>query len=155
MITVYRFEQARFADKAYRGFGAKLNSGRWHKSGCEAVYTSSSRSLCVLEILVQVDPEEMPDYVCVPAQIPKDVWSKREVFGAATLPAGWRSYPPPPALAHLGSRWFEDARTAILEVPSAVMPEEANYILNPNHADFKKIVVGGSEPFTFDPRLLK
>lgn len=155
MITVFRLEQKRYAKEAYSGFGAKLRGARWHKRGHEAVYTSWSRSLCALERLVQSDPEEIPDLICVPAKIPKDVFNHRSKIGIVGLPENWRSYPPPPILQHIGTRWIENGESAVLEVPSAIIPEEHNFLLNPNHDDFAKIEVCPTEKFTVDPRLLK
>lgn len=155
MFMVFRLEQKRFAKDAYSGFGARLKGARWHKRGHEAVYTSGSRSMCVLEVLVQTGPEDMPDYVCVPAKIPKEVFDRRTKVGIDSLPEKWRSYPPPPTLQHVGTRWLESGESAVLEIPSAIILEEHNFILNPKHADFSKIEVCAAEPFTFDPRLLK
>jgi RES domain-containing protein len=71
------------------------------------------------------------------------------------LPPDWRSHPAPERLAELGTSWVSAAETAILAVPSAVIPQELNYLLNPLHPQFKQIRVGRPEPFRFDPRLLK
>jgi len=72
---------------------------------------------------------------------------------ASGLPANWRRYPPPEALAELGTRWARDLKSPVLAVPSAVIPQELNYVLNPVHPDFKRIRVGNPEAFRFDPRL--
>lgn len=155
MVTAFRLQQKRFVKEAYSGFGAKLKSGRWNERGKEAVYTSGSRSLCALEVLVQADLEDMPDYVCVPANIPKDVFGKRTVLDQSAFPKNWRSYPPPPMLPYLGTHWLKQGKSAVFEVPSAIIPEERNFILNPAHADFRKIEICKEEPFAFDFRLLK
>jgi len=69
------------------------------------------------------------------------------------LPANWRSYPAPDALADVGARWARELRSPVLAVPSAVIPQELNYLLNPLHSDFKRIRVGKPDNFRFDPRL--
>jgi RES domain-containing protein len=69
------------------------------------------------------------------------------------LPANWRSYAPPEALADLGTRWARESKSPVLAVPSAVVPQELNYLLNPLHSHFKRIRAGGPEAFRFDPRL--
>jgi RES domain-containing protein len=71
----------------------------------------------------------------------------------AELPPSWRSYPPPEALADLGTRWARELKSLVLAVPSAVIPQELNYLLNPLHSDFKRIRAGKPEAFRFDPRL--
>ncbi len=72
---------------------------------------------------------------------------------ASELPANWRSYPPPEALADLGARWAHELKSPVLAVPSAVIPQEPNYLLNPLHSHFKRIRTGNPEAFRFDPRL--
>ncbi|PYR89672.1 MAG: hypothetical protein DMF84_23370 [Acidobacteria bacterium] len=67
----------------------------------------------------------------------------------------WRTYPAPPALALIGERWLRESRTAMLSVPSVVIPHERNFILNPGHAEFAAFQVGPAEPLSFDPRMWK
>jgi RES domain-containing protein len=70
-----------------------------------------------------------------------------------SLPIDWRDYPPPRELRQIGNAWFASGRTVVLGVPSAIVPEETNYLLNPQHKGFKKIRVSAPRPFAFDPRL--
>lgn len=91
------------------------------------------------------------DLVAIAADVP-DAVSRRDVRVDA-LPAGWRSYPAPEALADLGTRWVGEGETALLVVPSAVIPRESNYLLNPRHPDFRSVRIGRPERFTFDRRL--
>ena len=72
-----------------------------------------------------------------------------------TLPAGWRQQPPPPSVQSIGDAWATEARSAVLRVPSVIIPHEHNYLLNPLHPDFKKVKIGKRETFSFDPRLKK
>ena len=71
------------------------------------------------------------------------------------LPADWRTFPPPSALAAIGEQWFHASRTAVLSVPSVVIPHERNFVLNPIHREFSQLSIGRSEPFSFDPRMWK
>jgi hypothetical protein len=73
---------------------------------------------------------------------------------APDLPARWRHYPAPDGLAEVGTRWTQDARTAVLAV-SCVIPTELTYLLNPRHPTFAKIRIGRPERFSFDPRMWK
>jgi RES domain-containing protein len=73
----------------------------------------------------------------------------------AALPENWRDHPPPPALSAIGERWARERRTAILSVPSVVIPHERNFILNPAHPQFARIAIDPPQPFTFDPRMWK
>ncbi len=118
------------------------------------VYTSDTLSLAALEYFVHVDPGEAPsDLVAVPADVPDGV--SREEIPVEGLPGDWRRYPAPGGLAELGSEWVRSGRTAVLVVPSAVVPRERNYLLSPAHRDFRRIRVGSPEPFSFDPRMWK
>ena len=87
--------------------------------------------------------------VDVPDELPVDVVS------AATLPDDWRRTPPPSALQDLGRAWLDADHTAVLRVPSAIVPLEVNYLLNPQHADFKRLLIHGPAPFRIDKRLFR
>ena len=107
-----------------------------------------------MELLVHLDDEDgSKDYVGVPAEIPDSVGIGR--LRGTDLPRDWRAYPRPQALADLGSRWAAGRESAVLAVPSAIIPQELNYLLNPLHPHFKRIKIGRPEPFSFDPRLRK
>jgi RES domain-containing protein len=77
-----------------------------------------------------------------------------EKIAPATLPAEWQDEPPPPSTKAVGDIWVSQARSAVLELPSVIIPGELNFLLNPSHPDFKKIVIGKPDPFSFDPRRL-
>lgn len=139
---------------AFDGEGARLAGGRWNRRGTAVVYTSATLSLAVLEYFVNLPGGHAPsDLVAIPADVP-DALSVSSLESGA-LPRGWRKYPAPEELAELGARWLEEGETAILAVPSAVVPKERNYLLNPAHADFRRITVGKPEPFSLDIRLWK
>ena len=70
------------------------------------------------------------------------------------LPANWRGQPPPPSTKHVGDLWFKQSRSAVLELPSVIVPIEISYLLNPVHPDFKTITIAKPEPFSIDLRLL-
>jgi RES domain-containing protein len=131
-----------------------LFGGRWNRRGTRVVYTSSSLSLAALETLAHFDEEEAPDtLVAIPADMPDDVPITR--IKLSELVANWRATPPPESLAETGTRWAVARHSLVLAVPSAIIPEDLNYLLNPLHAQFKRIRVGRPKPFSFDPRLWK
>jgi RES domain-containing protein len=116
------------------------------------VYASATLSLATLEYFVHLDPGDMPDdLVAVPADVPDTL--PRTELRAESLPPNWRVYPAPEALAELGTAWVRARRTPILLVPSVIVPQERNVLLNPAHSEFRRIRVGPPEPFSFDPRL--
>jgi RES domain-containing protein len=139
---------------AFDGEGARRAGGRWNRRGTAVVYTSATLSLAVLEYFVNLSPGDAPaDLVRIAADLPEDL--AVTPLDPAELPRGWRRYPAPESLAEIGTRWAEAAKTAVLAVPSAVVPEERNYLLNPAHPDFRRTSVGKPEPFSLDARMWK
>jgi RES domain-containing protein len=115
------------------------------------VYCASSLSLAALECLVHFDLSEAPeDYVAISMAIPDDVVEPLDVAG---LPKRWRDTPPPTALARIGDRFVREQRSAVLQVPSAIVPEEPNFLIHPGHPDAARIETDPPRPFHFDPRL--
>lgn len=95
----------------------------------------------------------MPEgLVVVEADIPDEVSLK--VVSEADLPPNWREYPAREALQELGDAWVSEGRTLVLSVPSAVVPQERNILINPRRPEFKKIRIPSVKPFRFDPRLI-
>ncbi len=127
-------------------------AGRWHSRGRRIVYASSTLSLAALEILVQVDKDLVPaDLVSLEIALPEDLEIER--IGPKALPDDWRAYPAPPVLQRFGAEWLDRGESAVLEVPSAVIPQESNYLLDPAHPGAARIRVVLIENFSFDPRL--
>ena len=139
---------------AFDGEGARLAGGRWNRRGTAVVYTSATLSLAALEYFVNLPASAAPaDLVMIQAEVSDELAVSSVAPGG--LPRGWRSYPAPEALAEIGSRWIEEGKTAILAVPSAVVPQEWNYLLNPSHPHFRKITIGRPESFSLDLRMWK
>lgn len=151
MGQAWRIVKARHAAVAFDGEGARLFGGRWNSPGTRLVYSSGTQALAALESLVHLNPPVAFPFVIIPIGFDPALV---ETVALSGLPAGWNREPPPAFTQHLGDRWVEEARSAILEVPSALIPSEANYLLNPAHPNFKRVRVGKPIPFSFDPRLL-
>jgi RES domain-containing protein len=151
MPVCWRIVTARFAASAFSGEGARLYGGRWNPKGVPLVYTAESQALAVLEMLVQDEPLRAR-YVLIPAHLPDDLAIAR-VTGDQLLPDG-RSPGKREALRRLGTDWFRRGTTAVLAVPSAVIPAETNYLLNPMHPDFARVQIGEPEELVTDLRLL-
>ena len=150
-MLVWRITRAAY--QALDGEGARLNGGRWNSEGVAVVYTSSTLSLAALEYLVHVDPEDVPaDLVAMQTQIPDDVPGERLPISA--LPADWNTVPAHPACATAGDVWAKNGLAAYLRVPSAIVPEEENLLINPQHTAVARIIVVHTRSFGFDPRLL-
>lgn len=151
-LTVWRLVTRRFADTAFTGEGARLHGGRWNRKGIPMVYTAGSQSLAMLEMLVQDDPLRA-HYMMIPATLPDTLVIER--IDASRLPADWRALPAPESLQAMGSEWARLKNSAVLAVPSAVIPAETNYLLNPAHPTFAEIEIGEAQPFITDLRLIK
>ncbi|MBV8369687.1 MAG: RES family NAD+ phosphorylase [Candidatus Eremiobacteraeota bacterium] len=153
-MRLWRLTRAPFAAAAFDGTGAARGGARWNSRGVHVAYGSSSRALAILEVLVHVTRENAPgDYVFIEAEVPDDAIDRLD---AAQLPAGWRTEPPPPSLRAVGDEWVRTNRSLALRVPSAVVPEECNVLVNPRHARFAELRIQGSpQPMILDPRLLE
>ena len=135
------------------GEGARLSGGRWNRPGTAVVYASATVSLAVLELFVHTDTDLLPeDLVLVRVEIPDDC--PAHMIAEGDLPRDWRGYPAPEVLQEMGTAWAAQGRTLVLSVPSAVIPQERNYLINPQHPDFDRISIGVPEAFRFDPRLI-
>ncbi len=151
-MRVWRICKAEHAATAFTGEGAMAYAGGWHHAGTAVVYCSESRALAALEQLVHLHRNRLPPHlVCFGVEIPEDV-AIHEVR-VEDLPAEWRRLPGPPELRDIGTRWAESGETVVLRVPSAVVPEEHNFLLSPRHPDFSRLAIGDPEPFEFDKRL--
>ena len=151
-MRVWRICRKPYAADPLSGRGGLFTSGRWHTKGRRVVYTSGSLSLAALELMVHVDREMLPsDLIQLEIDVPDKLKIRRVAVSA--LPRKWRSYPAPAALRRLGDDWLAAGSTAVLQVPSGVIPEERNLILNPVHADSSRISVVATKSFAYDSRL--
>jgi RES domain-containing protein len=137
----------------FDGAGAKAVGGRWNSPGYAVVYTSATASLAVLELIVHLRRDRsIKDLVLTSADIPKDV--RIEQIYVSDLPANWRELPSPESLQRIGDQWIARQLSAVLAVPSAVIPHESNYLLNPEHPQLKRMQVGRPVSFSLDPRII-
>jgi RES domain-containing protein len=131
------------------GKGAALLGGRWNPSGVEAIYAAASVSLAALETLVHFSV--LPrDFVLTEIQVPEAV---AESLDEGDLPAGWDTLSASAVTQEIGRGWAVDLWSAVLSVPSAIVPVERNYVLNQKHPGFGRIKFLPSTPFRFEPRL--
>ena len=152
MITVWRLIKEKEVKAALTGEGARIYGGRCNNKGIPAVYASGTLSLAALELFVHLGlPEIKIPFASIRATIPDDV----AVEAVNDLPNDWREEPAPDSTKEIGTDWFRERRSAVLRVPSAVVPSEFNYVLNPEHPDFGKITIEAPERFYFDPRMYK
>lgn len=151
MISAWRIVKAKHSKSAFDGEGARLFGGRWNSMGKAVVYVSEHQSMAALELLVHVRPLiPKQRYHAYLLEWEESLMEKVEV---SKLPKNWKTSPPPGALQAIGDRWLEKGATPVLAVPSAVLPIERNFLLNPLHPSFSKIRIHRPVPFIFDPRL--
>jgi len=154
MIVIWRLCRRKYATTAFGGEGARIAGGRWNRKGTRIVYCGGSLALAALEMLVHVEVGQLPiDLVCIRAVVPDGV--SIEDVDASKLPRIWRTTPAPDFLKDIGTDWIKRGSSAVLAVPSAIIPPEKNYLVNPNHPEFARLAIGLPEPFAFDPRLRK
>jgi RES domain-containing protein len=152
-LRAWRIVKRKHSKDAFSGEGARRFGGRWNSPGVAMVYTAEHVSLAVLEILVHVEHTGLlPKYVLFQVDFDEGLV---EVLDPSALPKNWSTYPAPLSLRAIGDRWVADGRFAVLSVPSAVVPLERLFLLNPQHADFPRVKVGMPQPFSFDARLVK
>jgi RES domain-containing protein len=148
-MLLYRLAKCKYVNDL-SGAGARLYGGRWNSEGQPMVYTASSRALAVLEVLVHIAPKDLPDDFCMMIiEAPDDV----EVLDLNFLPPGWPEYPEINVLKTIGNDFLRRAEHLMLKVPSAVVTEEFNFLINPQHPKASQIRMSGTRPFVFDPRL--
>lgn len=153
-VTVYRLTKRRYQNQIFSGIGGLYADGRWTFRGHPVIYTSASISLAVLEYTLNYRRRGwVPASVLGRAIIPDKL--RIDVVTPADLPRNWSAAESPPTLRKIGQRWLDAGKSAVLQVPSAVVVEEWNYILNPQHPDFKKLILQKPKPFQFDRRLAR
>jgi RES domain-containing protein len=149
MPEAWRMVRATRASSAFTGEGAAKMGGRWNSRGVAVIYASETRALAALETLVHLNPPMPFEYKIIRVEFGAELVEHI----AAKLPSDWKTSPPPDSTRRLGDLWVRDARSAILAVPSSIIPDETNYLLNPAHPDFRKIRIGKPVRFAFDARL--
>lgn len=153
-MRVFRIERKKYVKSTLSGIGASMTSGfRWNSEYTRLVYTSQSRSLALLEIAVHLDlSDDLPtDRVMVEIDVPDKLLIQS--IDIKDLAKNWKSFPPHPSTQKLGDNFVLNSKTAVLKVPSCIVPEEFNYLINPLHADSKDIKVISVVPLVIDQRL--
>lgn len=136
------------------GTGAKLSGGRWNEVGVAVVYAANSRALACLETLVHLNAGGLPlNRFLVEIEVPPDIWTAASVADPATLDIGWDAEPAGRVSISFGSNWVSGNHSALLLVPSIVVPEEWNVLINPAHPDAGRISARKVRKWLYDPRL--
>lgn len=151
-LQAWRLVAAKWRDTAFDGEGARLAGGRWNTRGTAVVYLANSLSLAALELLVHIDYHQaLQDHYAIPVY-----FDERLVLQVdrGDLPEDWTSADAIPQTQALGDAWIRSNASVLLAVPSAVIPQEHNYLFNPRHPQAGSLTIGEPQPFRYDPRLL-
>lgn len=152
-MQVYRISKTDYINNL-TGAGAEAYGGRWNRKGTRMVYTAESRSLASVEYLVHVPFAIVPyDLSIASIEITGEI--KAQQLEQSALPKNWREFPAPNSLATIGSDWAKSRDSLLLRVPSAVVDDEFNILINPLHPDFHRVKVKKTKEYTFDYRLLR
>lgn len=145
--------------KAYKaddlsGRGAKITGGRWNEPGTAIVYTSENRALACLETIVHLNAGGLPlNRYLVEIPVPDGLWAAAEIATPASLRTGWDAEPAGRASVSFGSDWLRSKRSLLLVVPSVIVPEENNILINPEHPDRSRLAARKVRKWLYDPRL--
>ncbi|PSB42419.1 hypothetical protein C7B77_26735 [Chamaesiphon polymorphus CCALA 037] len=152
---IWRICEATFAESAFSGEGARIVGGRWNSKGKRMVYTAEHLSLAILEVFVHlnVPTGERDFFVAIKAEISDDL--EIEYMNVDRLPTDWCLSSSKSSLQSLGDEWIDSGRTPILAVPSAIVPQEFNYLINPLHPQFDVLIIHQAQSFNFDARMWK
>lgn len=131
---------------------ASGRAARWNSNDVKVIYTSGSRALACLENVVHRSKLGLSlNFSVMEIDVPKSI-PYTEIY-LKNLPKNWNSFEQMHVMQNIGDKWINESKTAILKVPSSIVNEEFNYLLNPNHPDFFKIKLLATKPFLFDDRI--
>jgi RES domain-containing protein len=150
-MLVYRLAKPKYADDL-SGTGAAMAGGRWNKKGRAVLYCSEVPALALLEIVVNIPPMFQSDLQLLILEIPD---KKVKSIEKDKLPENWFHYPAPRILAEIAEAYYKDQELLGIKVPSAVVHQQYNILINPRSNHFSEIKIISSAPFIFDPRLYK
>jgi RES domain-containing protein len=137
-----------------RGLGAKATGGRWNRAGLPVVYCAGSIALAALETLVHLGAGALPlNRYLVRIDIPDAIWNRRHSLPLPAAPVGWDALPTGKVSLDVGDTWLNSLESAVLAVPSIVVPEEFNFLINPRHPDAAKLKATKLRKWQYDARL--
>lgn len=150
-MNVYRISKCKYIDDL-SGTGSATFAGRWHSKGTHILYTAATPSLALLESVAHMAKVLLDGYCMITLDIPTDTIQELQI---QTLQENWQQNPSPDSLKVFGNLFILKNEGLALKVPSVIMPEDSNYLINPNHKDFKKVKVLAKRNLFIDNRLFK
>lgn len=153
-LAGWRIDKSKWAGCSFDGSGAAERGGRWNSAGVRVVYVSANLAMAAQEKFIHL-PKPLPSSMSLVRFRVEFAASLVQTIRSSWLPVHWRLAPIESSTQRLGDRWALGLYSAVLAVPSAIIPEETNYLLNPLHPDFKKVRIGPPEPFAYDYRFAR
>jgi RES domain-containing protein len=151
-MIVYRLSKGKY-HLDLSGKGAELYGGRWNSKGVAMLYTSQSRALAFAEVAIHLPIGIVPkEYSLIAINIADTISILK--LADSELPADWRSNPHSNSTQKIGDQFIAESKYLILQVPSAVVPGDFNFLINPNHSQIKEVMIDHVEPFEFDSRFV-
>lgn len=152
-MRVYRISKCKYI-KDLSGYGAFLQGGRWNSPNQYMIYASQSIALSLLEVLVHFQPQISPEEFCLlTLELPDNTI---EMLSPKKLPEGWNRYAVYPATQSVGDSFLKENKKIALQVPSSIIEQESNILLNPNHPDFEqKVKIISVQEIKIDKRLVE
>lgn len=151
-MILYRISNCNYIT-SLEGIGAKQYGARWNNKGTAVVYLGSSRALSILEVLVHLQPLITPNNFCLAEiEVPEN---NILTLNVSSLPPNWKGLDSSPELKKFGDQFVKHGEYLALKVPSAIVEQEYNYLLNPLHPEMKNVRVIKTVPFNFDERLMQ
>lgn len=149
-MIVYRITHAAYS----KALVASGNPARWNSRDIKMIYTAESRALACLENVVHRNTRGLQqNFRTLQIEIPNSIFIS--TLNRKDLPTNWQHFKNMPLTQQIGDKWISENKSAILQIPSVIVPEEYNYLINPLHPDFKSIEIKKVEVFTFDERLVR
>ncbi len=150
-MKVYRLSRKKYSE-GLSGKGAAIVGGRWNSRGTQIIYTAQSRALALAEVAVHLTVATLPnDFMMVEIELPDDI--SIAVLDPKELPKRWNVFPYNLQTQSFGDSFVKESENAVLRVPSAVVPGDHNFLINPSHPDFSKVKISKIEEFPLDNRL--
>jgi RES domain-containing protein len=153
IVTAWRIVKRKHLKDPFSGEGARIFGGRWNHPGTPLIYAAESQSLAALEMLVRLEESDLlAAYAVFAVGIERALMADLD---RSRLPENWQDDPAPADAKSIGNEWVKSGTSAALRVPSAIIPSEHNFLLNPLHSDFPQLKISPPSPFRLDFRLVK
>ena len=152
-MKVFRLSRKKYS-KELSGKGASLSGNRWNSNGIEIIFCANSRALAMAEFAVHLNLALISnDYLMIEINMPDSIVI--EAIEIDKFPSDWNLFPHILPTQKIGDEFVKENKYCVLRVPSAVVKGDFNFLINPNHKDFKLIEISNSDKFPFDKRFFK